>query len=135
MKYTTIDGQQFDCELEALRHENNILMNKARIYKEQLNKQYGHVQQGGIYHTLLEKMFEGHNVDIIAMDTDSVFFNNGAAPVDFSRIPTGVLVDELVKKEGVVEVMLDPDEAINMVGEDNFNHEITGPARILVVVD
>ncbi len=50
MKYETIDGEKFNCELEALRHENDILterLNNCREMcindrvKEKHNKQYG----------------------------------------------------------------------------------------------
>lgn len=58
--------------------------------------------------------------------------------MNLSQIPTCYLVNELVKREGVEEIVVGPDETF-AAGIDSDDNIITGgrggPARILVVID
>ena len=61
---------------------------------------------------------------------------NKQEPLRFlSEIPTKELVEELAKREGVKEIIIQPYEWYQITGEKEQWKTGTGPARILVVVD
>jgi len=162
MKFKTIDGEEFDCELEALRHENDILterLNNCREMcindrlKEKHNRQYGcygaaqrTVQAGNTVHAIMEQLINRYGVENITMNTDSFFMiipdgeivddEPTKTPVDFSSLPTWAMVDELAKRTGVQEIDVGPESSMELVDiESGGAKTINGPARVLVVVD
>jgi len=168
MKYITSDGQKFDCELQALRHENELLESKNYELKHRLNHAYGnalhkvhentHQAQAEKWREVLKQMFDKFEPDTVTMDTDSFFFiipddgeivdgpcccerppqknKTPATPVDYSKIPTWALVEELANREGVDEVDVDAHTDMELVDiEGGHGKAIKGPARVLVVVD
>ncbi len=165
MRYITSDGQKFDCELQALRHENELLEAKNYELKHRLNHAYGdalhevhqnaHQVQAEKWRKILKQVFDKFEPDTVTMDTDSFFFiipddgeiidgpcccekppKKTATPVGYSKIPTWALVDELAKRDGVDEVDVDPETNMELVDiEGGAGKSIKGPARVLVVVD
>lgn len=164
MKYETIDGEKFDCELEALRHENDVLtdrLNNCREMcvndrlkaKQEHNKEYGkmcthiypHEKQVQMYRDAILNMINAHDVKNVNMDTDSFLFiipdgeiveDPVPAPVDFSKIPTWALIEELQKRSGVKTFDVAPQDKKALIDEDSGAQiNIEGPAHVLVVVD
>lgn len=147
MKFKTIDGKEFDCELEALRHENDVLIERLNRAKGRINQAYGnafiypHTKQAQMYREAIKNMVCKHDVNAIRMDTDSFFYlipedDDVQTPVDFTQLPTWAMVDELAKRTGVQEIDVEHDSQMELVDiESGVSRKIPSPSRVLVVVD
>lgn len=157
MRYTTTDGKQFDCELKALRHENDLLVAKVNRLKARINREYGNAAQPmgfKLNPSIIERMrnvANSLNTQGIAMDTDSFMMFVPDTPkecskekspemeFDYTEIPTGFLVEEIGKREGVKDLFIAPGEYIHLITEgidgDSDQLDLTGPVRLLIVED
>jgi hypothetical protein len=143
MRYTTTDGKQFDCELKALRHENDLLVAKVNRLRE-----YGNAAQPMGFKldpSIIERMrnvANSLNTQGIAMDTDSFMMFKECSKekgpemeFDYTEIPTGFLVEEIGKREGVKDLFIAPGEYIHLITEGIDQLDLTGPVRLLIVED
>jgi hypothetical protein len=139
MRYTTTDGKQFDCELKALRHENDLLVTKVNRLKARINREYGNAAQPmGFIIERMRNVANSLNTQGIAMDTDSFMMFKEKGPemeFDYTETPTGFLVEEIGKREGVKDLFIAPGEYIHLITEGIDQLDLTGPVRLLIVED